>query len=107
MAATSADECGTMEAFAFNITSFDDVCGHLGSTPTTKPCAVTINSTATSSLYASATAYPCSSLAPLNANVTCPTSVSSASNPAGRSRMATAPVLLILLAMVTNLIHLE
>ncbi|KAJ5658404.1 uncharacterized protein N7484_002053 [Penicillium longicatenatum] len=52
VAATSADECGTMEAYAFKVTSFGDVCGDLGPTPTTNPRAVTINSTATSSLYA-------------------------------------------------------
>ncbi|KAJ5560199.1 hypothetical protein N7513_002598 [Penicillium frequentans] len=103
VAATSADECGTMKAYAFNVTSFGDVCGDLGPTPTTNPCAVTINSTATSSIYAAATAYACSPLS-RNANVTCP-SVTSASNPAGRSRKATAPVLLMLLATVTNWIH--
>ncbi|KAJ5623037.1 hypothetical protein N7490_011642 [Penicillium lividum] len=105
VAATSADECGTMEAYAFNVTSFADNCGYLGPTPTTNPCAVTINSTATSSLYASATAHACSPFS-RNANVTCPSSVPSSRNLAGRSRMATAPVLLLLLATVTNLIHL-
>ncbi|KAJ5769041.1 hypothetical protein N7520_003600 [Penicillium odoratum] len=104
LAATSADECGTMEAYAFNVTSFGEACGYLGPTPTTNPCAVTINSTATSSLYAAATASACSPWS-RNANVTCP-SVTSANKTAGQSRMATVPVLLMLLATVTNLIHL-
>ncbi|KAJ6095230.1 hypothetical protein N7486_005976 [Penicillium sp. IBT 16267x] len=105
VAATSADECGTMEAYAFNVTSFVGICGYLGPNPTTNPCPVTINSTVSSSLYAAATAFACSPLS-RNANVTTCPSLPSASNPAGRSRMATAPVLLMLLAMVTNLIHL-
>ncbi|KAJ5947148.1 hypothetical protein N7466_000163 [Penicillium verhagenii] len=106
VAATSDAECGAMGAVALNITALDDICGHLGPTPTSNPCGVTINSTTNASLYASATAYACSALAPENANVTCPTSSSSASNSAGRSRMAAAPVLLMLLATVTNLVYL-
>ncbi|KAJ5701127.1 hypothetical protein N7488_008675 [Penicillium malachiteum] len=103
VAATAADECGAIEAYAFNVTSFGDVCGYLGPTPTTNPCAVTINSTATSSLYAAATAYACSPLS-RNENVTCP-STTSASNPTFQSRIATGPVLLMLLVTVTSLIH--
>ncbi|KAJ5211974.1 uncharacterized protein N7498_003620 [Penicillium cinerascens] len=106
VAATSAGQCGAMEAYAFNVTSFGSACGHLGQTPTTNPCAVNISSSAASSLYASATAWACAPNTPVNPNVTCPTitSTSSASNPASRSRMATAPALLMLLVWVINLI---
>ncbi|KGO76980.1 hypothetical protein PITC_004010 [Penicillium italicum] len=109
VAATAADQCGAMEAYTFNVTSFGDACGHLGQTPNTNPCAVNMSSSAASSLYASATASACAPNAPLNANVTCPTSTSksSADNPASRSHMATVPVLLMLLVTVTNLIYLR
>ncbi|KAF7714142.1 Uncharacterized protein PECH_009002 [Penicillium ucsense] len=106
VAATSASQCGAMEAYAFNVTSFGSACGHLGQTPTTNPCAVNISSSAASSLYASATASACAPNTPVNPNVTCPTSTStsSASNATSRSRIATAPALLMLLVWGINFI---
>ncbi|BCS02747.1 uncharacterized protein AKAW2_61011S [Aspergillus luchuensis] len=108
-AATSSDMCGTMEAFAFNVTSAGDteeVCGFLRPSPTTNPCATTVNASAASSIWAEATAFACDprerSAYP---NVTCPTS-SSKSNAARQSGMAAASTLLTLLTMVTAFIHL-
>ncbi|GCB21696.1 hypothetical protein AAWM_04581 [Aspergillus awamori] len=108
-AATSSDMCRTMEAYAFNVTSTGvtgEVCGFLGPSPTTNPCAATINASAASSISAAATALACDpqerSAYP---NVTCPTP-SSKSNAAGQYGMAAASTLLMLFTMVTALIHL-
>ncbi|KAH8705985.1 hypothetical protein BGW36DRAFT_20912 [Talaromyces proteolyticus] len=111
VAATSADMCGTADGYAFNVTSFGDTCGVLGSSPTTNSCAATIDPAAASSIYAAATASACSPLyRPQNPNITCPTSTSkssaSSADAAGRSRMAAASTLFTLLATLTALIHL-
>lgn len=106
VAATSADKCGSAEAYAFNMTSSSEKCdypgGLLGPSPTTNPCAASIDAAAASSISAAATASACSELErPLNPNVTCPTGKSSAS-----SHAAVASTLLPLMAMLTVLIHL-
>ncbi|PYI02373.1 hypothetical protein BO78DRAFT_400579 [Aspergillus sclerotiicarbonarius CBS 121057] len=107
VAATSSDMCGTMEAYAFNVTSVGDACGVLGPSPTTNPCAATVNPAAASSISAAATAFACDPLQrSVNPNVTCPTSTGKSSNGAGQSPMAPASTLLTLLTMVTALIHL-
>lgn len=110
VAATSADMCGTAEAYAFNVTSFGDLCGVLGPSPTANPCAATINPAAASSISAAATAEACSPLLhQQNPNVTCPTSTAkpsaSSADAAGRSRMSAASTLLTLLATLTAIIH--
>jgi hypothetical protein len=104
-AATSSDICGTTEAQAFNVTS-SDLCHLLGPTPTTNPCAVTIDSAAASSLsaLARATGSICTSY---SLNLTClnpspPPGQPSAANP----RVAAASTLLTLLAALVALVHL-
>ncbi|GKZ72969.1 hypothetical protein AnigIFM60653_002041 [Aspergillus niger] len=105
-AATSSDTCGIQSSEALNVTSLGDVCGFLGPSPTTNPCAATVNASAASSISAAATAWACApeerSAYP---NVTCPTP-SSKSNTAGQHGMAAASTLLTLFTMVTALIHL-
>ncbi|KAJ5595198.1 uncharacterized protein N7459_001406 [Penicillium hispanicum] len=106
VAATSFDVCGTMQAYAFNVTSVQETYGVLGPSPTTNPCAATINASAASSISAAATAYACSPLQhPLYSNVTCPPLTGKSSNDAEQSRMAAASTLLTLLIMLTVLIH--
>ena len=107
-AATSSDTCGTMEAYAFNVTSTGDteeVCGFLGPSPTTNPCAATINASAASSISAAATAFACDpqerSAYP---SVTCPTP-SSKSSGAGQYSMVSASTLLTIFTLVNALIH--
>jgi hypothetical protein len=108
VAATSADMCGTTEASAFDVTSFGTTCGVLGPSPATNPCAATINPAAASSIYAAATAAACAlENRQQNPNVTCPTSTASSADAAGRFRIAAASTLLMLLAMLTDLIHLS
>ncbi|EKV10554.1 SSCRP protein [Penicillium digitatum] len=107
VATTSSEMCGTMEAYAFNVTSKGDTCGVLGPSPTTNQCAATINPSAASSIYAAATAFACDPLQrPVNPNVTCPHFTGKSPNDAGQSRMAAASTLLLLLTMVTALFHL-
>ena len=108
VAATSADMCGTAEAYAFDMTSSSDECGSpgglLGPSPTTNPCAASIDAAAASSIYAAATAFACSPLElPLNPNVTCPTV---SAKPSTSSHTTAASTLLALLATLTALIHL-
>lgn len=104
-AATSSDICGTTEAQAFNVTS-SDLCHLLGPSPTTNPCAATINSAAASSLsaLARATGSICTSY---SSNLTClnpspPPGQPSAANP----RVAAALTLLTLLAALVALVYL-
>ncbi|KAK1241806.1 hypothetical protein MKX07_007629 [Trichoderma sp. CBMAI-0711] len=100
-AATSADVCGTAQSLAYNFTSWSEIgCGMPGPSPTTNPCASTIDSAAAASLSAFArnTGYVCS----WNSNLTCPTSFPSSSSP----RVAAAFTSLTLLAALTALIHL-
>ncbi|PTB45912.1 hypothetical protein M441DRAFT_22032 [Trichoderma asperellum CBS 433.97] len=59
VAATSADKHDTTDAIAFNMTSLGPTCGMLRPSPTTNPCAATINSAAASSIPAAATAFAC------------------------------------------------
>jgi hypothetical protein len=111
VAATSADMCGAMEASAFNVTSFGDLCGVLGASPTTNPCAATLNPAALSRISASASAEAtliCLDKSQQHPGITCPTSTSAASSAdaADRSRMPPVSTLLVLLAMLTALIHL-
>ncbi|TFB06270.1 hypothetical protein CCMA1212_001480 [Trichoderma ghanense] len=101
-AATSADVCGSAQALAFNFTSWSQVgCGMPGPSPTTNPCAATIDSAAAASLsaFARETGYVCSS----NSNLTCPTSFPASGSP----RVAAAPTLLALLAALAALIPPE
>ena len=109
VAATSADVCGTTVGYAFNVASFGDVCGApgavLGPSPSTNPCAATINATAASSISAAATAWACSPLSPPHPNFTCPTSTSKPST-SSKSHIAAASTLFTLLATLTILIHL-
>lgn len=106
-AATSSDVCGAAEAQAFNMTSSSGGCGNmLGPSPTTNPCAATIDSAAASSLsaLARATGSICTSY---SSNLTClnpspPPGQPSAANP----RVAAASILLTLLAALGALIHL-
>ncbi|KAL7939414.1 hypothetical protein V8C35DRAFT_286560 [Trichoderma chlorosporum] len=102
VAATSAGTCSTTEAQGLNVTSLDG-CGNLEPSPTTNPCAATIDSAAASSLSAEAraTGYICAS----NSNLTCPTSFPPLAS-AGNSRMATSSALLTLLVALTALVHL-
>ncbi|KAL6859305.1 hypothetical protein J3F83DRAFT_749684 [Trichoderma novae-zelandiae] len=99
VAATSADECGSTDAHALNITGVG--CFVLGPSPTTNPCAATIDSAAASSLsaMARATGYACAT----NSNLTCPTSFP---NSAGSLGMTGASTLLTLLAALAAVIHL-
>ncbi|KAF3063090.1 hypothetical protein CFAM422_010430 [Trichoderma lentiforme] len=104
-AATSSDVCGTAQAQAFNITSPGE-CDDFGPSPTTNPCAATIDSAAASSLSAWArdTGAICSSY---SSNLTCldprpPPGQPSAADP----RVAAASTLLTLLAALGALIHL-
>ncbi|UKZ78193.1 hypothetical protein TrVFT333_005928 [Trichoderma virens FT-333] len=102
VAATSADTCSTLDVQALNVTSLDGVgCSMLAPSPTTNPCAVTIDSAAASSLsaLARATGYVCA----MNTNLTCPTSFPDS---AGIPRMAAESTLLTLLATLTALVHL-
>ncbi|OJJ70166.1 hypothetical protein ASPBRDRAFT_45468 [Aspergillus brasiliensis CBS 101740] len=105
-AATSSGTCGIQSANALNVTASGDDCGFLGPTPTTNPCAATVNASAASSIWADATAFACDprqhSAYP---NVTCPTS-SSKSSGAGQPGMIEASTLLMVLTLVTALIHL-
>lgn len=120
VAATSADTCRNTIAYAFNITQ--EGCPHVvvsGPTPTTNPCAVTIDPAAASSISAAATSRACARLGLDNyilhpyPNVTCPTSTppwaspsSTSAGTAGRSRMAAGPTFLALLATLTTVIRL-
>ncbi|KAJ5753308.1 hypothetical protein N7520_010225 [Penicillium odoratum] len=105
VAATSAGTCNTTEGYAFNATTIEATCGVLGPTPTTNPCAITIDSAAESNLMASATSYACSiQQRPINPNVTCP-SATPLSNTAGQSGIAAAPVLLMVLATLTTMTY--
>ncbi|GFP58989.1 hypothetical protein TASIC1_0011035600 [Trichoderma asperellum] len=106
-AATSSDTCGTAEAQAFNVTS-PVQCGTLDPSPTTNPCAVTINSAAVSSIsaLAKATGAVCTSY---STNLTCqdprpPPGQPSAANP----RVAASSTLhvLTLLAALVAMVHL-
>ncbi|KAL6815072.1 hypothetical protein J3E69DRAFT_370557 [Trichoderma sp. SZMC 28015] len=105
-AATSSDVCGATQAQAFNITSPGECDSSFGPSPTTNPCAATIDSAAASSLsaLARATGSICTSFA---ANLTClnpspPPGQPSAANP----RVAAASILLTLLAALGALMHL-
>ncbi|GKZ96005.1 hypothetical protein CBS63078_6422 [Aspergillus niger] len=105
-AATSSDMCGTMEAYAFNVTSTRAACGFLAPSPTTNPCAATINNSAASSIWATATDFACDPRTHSEyPNVTCPTP-SSKSNGARQYGMVAALTLLTLFTMATALIHL-
>ncbi|RAK99290.1 uncharacterized protein BO80DRAFT_426578 [Aspergillus ibericus CBS 121593] len=107
VAATSSDKCGTMKAYAYNITAEGESCGYFGPSPTTNPCAVTVNAAAASSVMAAGTALACDPLeSSIYPNVTCPPVSVSSSNVAGQYHMAAAPTLLTLLAVVSGLIHL-
>ncbi|KAM0248806.1 hypothetical protein ACHAQJ_009317 [Trichoderma viride] len=104
-AATSSDICGTTEAQAFNVTALGG-CVELGPSPTTNPCAATIDSAAASSLsaLARATGSICTSY---SLNLTClnpspPPGQPSAANP----RVTATSTLLTLLAVLVALIHL-
>ncbi|KAL5087857.1 hypothetical protein Trisim1_007508 [Trichoderma cf. simile WF8] len=105
-AATSSDVCGAGQAQAFNITSPGSCDSSFGPSPTTNPCAATIDSAAASSLsaLARATGSICTSFA---ANLTClnpspPPGQPSAANP----RVAAASTFLTLLAALGALMHL-
>ncbi|OOF94004.1 hypothetical protein ASPCADRAFT_209248 [Aspergillus carbonarius ITEM 5010] len=106
VAATSSDMCGTMEASAFNVTANGGACGFLGPSPTTNPCAATVNPSAASSIMAAATAFACDPLErSIYPNVTCPPFSVPSSKNAGQPRMAAASTWLMLLTMGTALIH--
>ncbi|KIN05191.1 hypothetical protein OIDMADRAFT_115589 [Oidiodendron maius Zn] len=112
VAATSADVCGSAEAFAFDVASFGTACGFPGAvlapkpTPTTNPCAAAINASVASSISAAATAWGCAPQQhPLNPNVSCPP-LHFSGDPGSKSRMAAASTLLTLLATLTALIYL-
>lgn len=108
VAATKEDMCRSAEAFAFDVTSTDvgGICGVLGRSPTINPCAATIDAAAASSISAAATAEVCLPGQPPYPNVTCPTpTFASSADAAGRSRLAAASTLLMLLASLTALIH--
>lgn len=108
VAATKEDMCSSAEAFAFDITSISDegLCSAFGPSPTINPCAATIDATAASSISAAATAKVCLPGQPPYPNVTCPTPTFALSaDAAGRSRLAAASTLLMLLASLTTLIH--
>ncbi|GKZ37252.1 hypothetical protein AbraIFM66950_008709 [Aspergillus brasiliensis] len=105
-AASSSDMCDTMEAYAFNVTSTTEECGFLGPSPTTNPCAATVNASAASSIWAAATAYACDPRVHSQyPNITCPLP-SSKHNGAGQPGMVAASTMLMVLTMVTGLIHL-
>ncbi|PTB65179.1 hypothetical protein BBK36DRAFT_1142181 [Trichoderma citrinoviride] len=97
--ATSAEVCGAANALAYNFTFYESLCDLLP-TPTTNPCAVTIDSAAASSLtaLARATGYVCSP----NSNLTCPTSFPAFGSP----RVTASSTLLTLLAVLVALIYL-
>ncbi|GLB07561.1 hypothetical protein ABZX51_007350 [Aspergillus tubingensis] len=106
-AATSSGTCGIQNANALNVTAIGEECGVLGPSPTTNPCAATVNASAASSIWAAATAYACSPLErSANPNVTCPTP-SSKSNGTGQRGIVAASTLFTLLTVVTALIHLD
>ncbi|KAJ4854214.1 uncharacterized protein T069G_11193 [Trichoderma breve] len=105
-AATSSDVCGAAQAQAFNITSPGKCDSSFGPSPTTNPCAATIDSAAASSISAwvRAVGSICTSYA---ANLTCqdpspPPGQPSAANP----RVTAASTLLTLLVALDVLIHL-
>ncbi|PWY76007.1 hypothetical protein BO94DRAFT_538435 [Aspergillus sclerotioniger CBS 115572] len=103
---TSSENCGSMDAYAYNVTSDGDACAILGPSPTTNPCAATVNPSAASSIMAAATAFACDPLeTSIYPNVTCPTSTAKSSNSARQCRMAAASTWLTLLTMMTALIH--
>lgn len=104
-AATSSDICGTAEAQAFNITS-PELCGILGPSPTTNPCAVTIDSAAASSLSAEAetTGSICTSY---SSNLTCLNPSPPPAQPSAANHCVVAgSTLLTLLAALATMIHL-
>lgn len=110
VAATSPDQCGSAEAFAFNVISgHTDLCAVIRPSPTTttNPCGATIDAAAASSIAAAATATACLPYWPKLPNVTCPTPTASSADDASRTRIAAASTLLMLLAPLTALIHLE
>lgn len=106
VAATSVDVCSSAPAYAFNMTSLSNLCGYagglLGSSPTTNPCAASIDAAAASSMYAKATVAACLPYQPVNPNITCP---SFSAKPSASSHSAAASTLLALIAMLTALIH--
>ncbi|KGO76711.1 hypothetical protein PITC_090650 [Penicillium italicum] len=107
VASTSSDLRCSVAAQAFNVTSIGESCGFLGPSPTTNPCAVTINPSAASSISAAATAYACQpQVHPSDPQVSCPPITGKSSNDAAQSRMAAASTLFTLLTTVTALIHL-
>lgn len=106
-AATSSDTCGTAEAQAFNITS-PVQCDTLDPSPTTNPCAATIDSAAASSISALARAIGavCTSY---STNLTCqdprpPPGQPSAANPqvAAASTLHALTLLAALVAMIPS-----
>ncbi|KGO76569.1 hypothetical protein PITC_088480 [Penicillium italicum] len=107
VAATSAEECGSTIAHAYNVTRGGQGCGYISPSVTANPCSVAINSSAASSIMASATALACDPLAKgIYPNVTCPASPAK-SNHAGPSREVAAVLIwLTVSALVTILIHL-
>ncbi|PYH88502.1 hypothetical protein BO71DRAFT_403796 [Aspergillus ellipticus CBS 707.79] len=106
-ASTVPGTCGAIEAYAFNVTLSEDGCGYLGPTPSTNPCAVTVNPSAASSIAADATAWAYSPLeTSAYPNVTCPTLPAKSSGDAGVSLIPATSTWLTLLVMVTALIYL-
>jgi hypothetical protein len=109
VAETSAQMCGTANSLALSQNPLGRSCGMPSPEPATAtPCAMTINSTAASSIYAAATEMACSiDERQANPNVTCPTAKPSASSPGVAGRIAAASTLLMLLTMFTALIYLR
>jgi hypothetical protein len=106
VAATSPDMCVTADSYAFNVDPLGEDCAVFGSTTTANPCSATINPSAASSIYASATAAACEP-GRQNPNVTCPTfpskSSASSSNFDGQFLIAAASALLTMLATMIYL----